>query len=154
MNLEKYKKPDAKTFRRVVSQCGGNLTKVANVFGCSRTAIWMWSKADKEFEDIIKDERKKLFDECLVTARTVAMGVPEYENQYDENGDLVLDDKGKPKKVFVGWRERPDPNMLKYLMTSIAGREGFGLPTDETDGIVQEGVPIKAWILKMNSPEE
>ncbi len=154
MALNFYKKPDAATFRKVVAQCGGNLSKVANVFGCSRTTIWQWSKQDKEFETIIKDERKKLYDELLVVARTVALGVPEYENQYDENGDVVLDEKGKPKKIFVGWRERPDTGMIKYLMGGIAGKEGFGLPEDETDGIVQDGVPIKAWIMKMNSPEE
>lgn len=154
MNNEKQKKPPLNVFRKVVAECGGNLTKVSNVLGCNRSSIWIWSKEDKEFAQVIKDERAKLFDECLVTARTMAMGVPAYENVYDEEGNPVLDKNGKPKKVFAGWQERPDGQMVRYLMSTIGRSEGFGdSPVDETDGTVKQGVPIKAWIMKMNDGE-
>ena len=155
-NESNYKKPDVETFRKVVSQCGGNLTKVSQVFGINRSTIWYWAKADKEFNQVIKDERAKIFDECLVTARTVAMGVPAYETEYDENGDPVIDPKtGKPKKKFVGWVERPDGQMMRYLMSTIGRSEGFGdSPVDESDGTVKNGVPIRVWIEKMNQSEQ
>ena len=155
MNTKPYKKPDADTFRQVVSQCGGNLTKVAKVLKVNRSTISDWSNADTEFKKIIKDERMALFDECVMTARTVAMGVPRYENMVDENGELVLDDKGRPKKVFAGWEERPDGQMLRYMMSTLGRTEGFGeSPVDESDGTVKSGVPIRAWIMKMNDSEK
>ena len=155
MNNEKQKKPDLKTFRKVVAECGGNLTTVANVLGCSRGAIWVWAKEDKEFKQVIKDERAKIFDDCLKTARTVAMGIPAFETVYDDEGNPVLDKNGKPKKVFSGWIERPDGQMMRYLMSTIGRQEGFGeSPVDESDGTVKQGVPIRAWIMKMNDGEE
>lgn len=150
-----YKKPDADTFRMIVQQCGGNLTKVAKILKCSRWIINEWMKADSKFKQIVHDERMALFDECVVTARTVAMGIPIYEEQYDAQGNPILDANGKPKKVFAGWQERPDGQMLRYMMSTLGRKEGFGeSPVDESDGTVKSGVPIRAWIMKMNEGEE
>ena len=155
MNLYNYKKPSLERFRKVVADCGGNLTKVAAVLGVSRSAVSVWTREDKDFKSVVTDERMKLFDECVVTARTVALGVPEYDNQYDQNGDVVLDKNGRPVKVFVGWRERPDGQMLRYMMSTLGRKEGFGeSPVDESDGTVKSGVPIRAWIMKMNEGGE
>ena len=155
MNIGSYKKPKPEVFRKVVAECGGNLSKVAQVCGVSRSTISLWTKEDSEFKAIVHDERMKLFDECVVTARTVAMGVPAYETLMDENGNPVLDKNGKPKKVFAGWVERPDGNMLRYMMSTLGRREGFGeSPVDESDGTVKSGVPIRAWIMKMNEGED
>lgn len=154
MNLVSYKKPTPETFKKVISDCGGNLSKAATVFGVSRSTITKWTKEDKEFASIVKDERMRLFDDCVVTARTVAMGVPAYEDVYDENGEVVLDKNGKPKKRFAGWVERPDGQMLRYMMSTLGRTEGFGeSPVDESDGTVKSGVPIRAWIMKMNEGE-
>ena len=161
MNTERYKKPDLNRFRKVVSLCNGNLTKVANVLGVARSTIWTWTKNDREFANVIKDERGKMFDDCLMTARTLAMGIPAYENVYDENGDIVLDSNGKPKKVFSHWEEHPDAQMLKYLMSKLGKNEGFSdsplavspLDDNESDGTVNNGVPIRVWIEKMNQGE-
>lgn len=155
MSREPYKKPSAEDFRRLVQQCAGNLTKVSKILKVDRSTITEWQRTDAEFKKIVKDERMALFDECVVTARTVAMGIPRYEPQYDENGEPVLDANGKPKRVFVGWEERPDGQMLRYMMSTLGRTEGFGeSPVDESDGTVKSGVPIRAWIMKMNQGEE
>ena len=154
MNTVSYKKPTAEVFKKVVAGCGGNLSKSAQVLGVSRSAISVWTREDREFKAIVHDERMKLFDECVVTARTVAMGVPAYEEMRDENGNIVLDENGKPRKVFAGWVERPDGQMLRYMMSTLGRTEGFGeSPVDESDGTVKSGVPIRAWIMKMNEGE-
>lgn len=141
MNTEKYKKPDADTFRRLVRAKGGNLSKVAEALRCSRVAIWRWMKEDQEFNEIVKDERTQLFDDCLATARTVAMGLPAYE---------MVEENGKQVRRFAGWIERPDANMLRYFMSTLGKMEGFGESPVNEDGTVKEGVSIKAWIVKQN----
>ena len=149
------KKPDAETFRRVCNQCAGNISQVAKILGVNRSTVDDWRKNDSEFRSIIRDERMKMFDECVITARMVALGVKKYDFEYDDEGNVVLDDKGNPKKKMVGWEERPDGNMLRYMMSTLGRTEGFGeSPVDESDGTVKSGVPIRAWIMKMNQGEE
>lgn len=64
----------------------------------------------------MSDERGSLVDECLVSARVLALGIPEK----DENGN------------FVGWRERPDGYMIRYLLSTLGKNEGFGESVDVT----------------------
>ena len=150
MNTEQYKKPTAELFRQLVFNKGGNLTKVAETLRCSRVAIWKWMKADPEFLEIVKEERSRLFDDCLATSRTVAMGLPAYEDVLDENGEPMRDENGKKLRRFAGWIERPDANMLRYFMSTLGKAEGFGENPLNDDGTVKEGVNIKAWIIKQN----
>ena len=147
MNNEPYKKPDLEDFRKVVSDLGGNLSLVAKRFGVSRSTIWYWMKGDPEFNQVVKDERGKLYDECVATSRILAKGIPAYEDVLDDNGEPVRDKNGNKVKKFVGWIERPDPNMLRYFMGSLGAREGFHGVDEDT---VKNGVSIKAWIQKMN----
>jgi hypothetical protein len=147
MNTEPYKKPDLEVFRQVVFDLGGNLTLVSRRFGVSRTTIWNWMKADPEFNQVVKDERGRLYDDCVATARLVAMGIRAFEDVTDDNGNPVFDKDGKRAKKFAGWIERPDANMLRYFMGSLGAREGFHGVDEET---VKNGVPIKAWIKLMN----
>ena len=104
------KKPNIEDFRKAVRKSGGNLTKVAATFKVARKTIYQWAKEDVEFKDAISDERGALVDECLVSARVLALGIPEK----DENGN------------FVGWRERPDGYMIRYLLSTLGRNEGFG----------------------------
>ena len=104
------KKPNIETFRKVLRKFGGNLTKVAATFKVARKTVYEWAKDDSDFKDAISDERGSLVDECLVSARVLALGIPEK----DENGN------------FVGWRDRPDGNMLRYLLSTLGRNEGFG----------------------------
>ena len=150
MNLEEYKKPTLEQFRTLVIQKSGNLTNVAAAFNVSRSTISRWMKADPAFREVVKDERSKIFDESVATSRILAMGIPAYEDVLDEQGNPVLDRNGKKVRKFAGWIERPDPNMLRYFMSTLGRDEGFGEDPVEEDGTVKSGVNIKAWILKQN----
>ena len=79
------KKPNIEDFRKIVRKSGGNLTKVASTFKVARKTIYQWAKEDSDFKDAISDERGSLVDECLVSARVLALGIPEK----DENGNFV-----------------------------------------------------------------
>ena len=119
------KKPNIEDFRKVVRKSGGNLTKVAATFN-------QWAKEDSEFKDAISDERGALVDECLVSARVLALGIPEK----DENGN------------FVGWRERPDGYMIRYLLSTLGRNEGFGEESEDADipTDINHGISIDSWI--------
>ena len=110
------KKPSIGVFREVLRKSGGNLTRVAATFKVARKTIYEWAKDDSNFKDAISDERGSLVDECLFSARILALGIPEK----DENGN------------FVGWRDRPDGNMLRYLLSTLGRSEGFGENIDIT----------------------
>lgn len=104
------KKPKIDVFREVLRKSGGNLTRVAATFKVARKTVYQWAKEDTEFKDAISDERGSLVDECLISARVLALGIPEK----DEDGN------------FIGWRERPDGNMVRYLLSTLGRNEGFG----------------------------
>ena len=103
-------RPSLDEFKDLLRKAGGNLTKAAALVGVTRQTVWGWAKADYEFQDAMKDERKRVFDKCLDVAYAVAMGVP----KVNEN------------KEFVGWEEKPDSNMLRYLLSTLGRDEGFG----------------------------
>ena len=126
------KKPNIEDFRKVVRKSGGNLTKVAATFKVARKTIYQWAKEDSEFKDAISDERGALVDECLVSARVLASGIPEK----DENGN------------FVGWRERPDGYMIRYLLSTLGRNEGFGEESEDADipTDINHGISIDSWI--------
>jgi hypothetical protein len=103
-------RPSLDEFKDLLRKAGGNLTKAAALVGVTRQTVWGWAKSDPEFQDALKDERKRVFDKCLDVAYAVAMGVP----KVNEN------------KEFVGWEEKPDSNMLRYLLSTLGRDEGFG----------------------------
>lgn len=126
-----YKKPSAEEFREVVRMKGGNVSKVAEVFKASRTAVYNWIREDEDFKEALDDERGSLFDSCLVSARLLAIGIP------------AVDDNGQ----FAGWVERPDPNMLRYLISTLGRKEGFGDESEQSvPSNIKRGVPIEKWI--------
>lgn len=126
-----WKKPDISKFREVLRKSGGNLTKVAATFHVTRKTVYDWAKSDTEFKDAITDERGSLVDECLVSARVLALGIPE------------KDEKGN----FIGWRERPDGYMIRYLLSTLGRKEGFGDSMDEDNTLEREnGIDIDKWM--------
>lgn len=106
-------KPTLEAFENAVAKYGGNLTKVAQSFKRSRSHIYHWINEDENFKRAVDDARMTLFDECLATARVVSLGIPEVKD-------------GK----IVGWVERPDSGMLRYLLGSLGRSEGFGERTE------------------------
>lgn len=126
------KKPNIEDFSKILRKSGGNLTKVAATFKVARKTIYQWAKEDTEFKDAISDERGSLVDECLVSARVLALGIPEK----DKDGN------------FVGWRERPDGYMIRYLLSTLGKNEGFGEESEDTDipTDINHGITIDSWI--------
>lgn len=108
-------RPTKEAFQKAVEQYGGNLTKVAKSFSVSRTQVYNWLQDDPELKEIVDDARGSLFDDCLSTARVVALGIPDIQD-------------GK----MVGWVEHPDSGMLRYIMGTLGKREGFGESIDVT----------------------
>lgn len=108
-------KPTKATFQKAVEKYGGNLTKIAKAFKVSRTQVYKWMDERPELKSMLNDARGSLFDDCLSTARVVALGIPDVQD-------------GK----IVGWLERPDGNMLRYLISSLGRQEGFGESLDVT----------------------
>jgi hypothetical protein len=127
------KRPNIGEFREVLRKKGGNITNVAVFFKVSRKTIHEWANKFPEYKDAIQNERGALVDECLVSARILALGIPE------------KDTSGK----FVGWVERPDGSMIRYLLSTLGRKEGFGEGPQVDDDIPpnpKHGVSIDSWI--------
>ena len=59
------------------------------------------------------------------------MGIPEK----DESGN------------FVGWRERPDGYMIRYLLSTLGRNEGFGEESEDANDVHSDkGIDIDKWI--------
>lgn len=112
----RMKRPTIKSFREVLHKTGGNITKAAAAFGVNRGTLYNWMKENEAFMQALKDERGALVDECLVSARILALGIPD------------RDDKGNLK----GWKEKPDQKMVQYLLSTLGRDEGFGERLDLT----------------------
>lgn len=110
-------RPTLKKFTDAVARSGGNLTKVAEMFHVARSTVYSWIRSDARYRDVVEDSRMRLFDECLATARIAALGIPKIKD-------------GK----MVGWTERPDTNLIRYLIGTLGRKEGFGESIDVTSG--------------------
>lgn len=107
-------KPKLETFSKAVMDYNGNLSKVAAAFKVSRGTVYLWLQ-DEEFKAEVDAARDRLYDKCLATAEILANGIPDIQD-------------GK----MVGWLERPDGSMLRYLMGARGKRDGFGENIDVT----------------------
>ena len=106
-------KPTLKRFREVARKCNGNVSVMAAALAVYRSTIYDWMKDDAEFKTVIDDYRGRLFDKCLKTAELLANGVPTIE--LTETGEQ-----------FTGWKVMPDTGMLRYLLSTLGKKEGFG----------------------------
>ena len=104
------KKPSVKEFKTIIEKTGGHISNTAKALGVSRVSVYKWIKEDAKFEEVFKDSRGKMLDECISTARIVALGIPK------------KDAEGK----FAGWEVAPDSYMLRYLIGTLGRNEGFG----------------------------
>lgn len=132
-----YKKPDPETLLKAMKATGGNLTETAAMLGCSRTILYKWLGENDDYAVVLNDSRKRVFDKAFSTAQAVAFGIP-----ITENGKLV------------GWQEHPDPQMLRYFMSTLGRDEGFGeeVVVHHKAG---KGIDIDKWIeLEMQADDE
>lgn len=141
------KKPTLKKFRKICEACNGVISNIALAFGVSRRSLYNWIEEDQEFRDVIDEFKGKLLDECLKSAKVLAKGVPDID----------------PKtRRMVGWKERPDGQMLRYFISTLGRREGYGENIDITsngqtvkpDPIIVQVIHDKVQVLKSNDSEE
>ena len=111
------KKPTLDEFKEVLETVQGNLTYAAKRLGVDRRTVYLWINSDEEFKYALSDSRKACFDDILDSSRRLARGVPR-----------VVDGK------FMGWIERPDAGMAKYLLSTLGRDEGFNENIDITSG--------------------
>lgn len=124
------KRPSLKKFKEVAEACGGTVGKMATALGVYRQTVYKWCAAEPEFQAIIDEYRGKLLDECLRSARVVSIGIP----------------KLNEKNQIVGWIEKPDGYMLRYLISTLGRKEGFGEAIDVTtkgDSIKPDPITIE-----------
>lgn len=108
-------KPKFYRFREAAEATGGNISRIAAIFGVSRTCIYSWMQ-DAKFRAVIDEERGRMVDKLIESARIAAAGIP------------IVTDDGQ----VIGWREKPDTQILKYLLGTFGRREGFGREADFT----------------------
>jgi hypothetical protein len=109
------KKASVEEFAEVFEACRGVISKVAEALGVDRTTIYNWCNKDKRYQAIIDNAKGRLLDDCLRSARMLAIGIPK-----------------DPKDISKGWKEKPDASMLKYLISTLGRREGYGESIDVT----------------------
>lgn len=105
------RKPSLDEFEDAIRKTGGNLSQTAGLLGVTRQTVHNWVREDGEFKSVVQDSRKKLFDQCLDAARIIALGVPHID---PATGHIL------------GWKEKPDGQMLRYLLSTLGRDEGFG----------------------------
>lgn len=113
--------PSIEKFRDVAQTQNGHKTNIACTFGVSRSTLDKWIKDNPEFNAIINDSRMRKVDDCIDRAYQLAVGIPEIDG-----------------KKIVGWKERPDGNMLRYLLSTLGRKEGFGEDSKSEDAFHAE----------------
>ncbi len=108
-------KPKLEKFREAAEKCGGNITKIAKAFNRTRGQVYEWMRKDAEFKAVIDDSRGSMVDDCISIAHILAKGIPDIQD-------------GK----MVGWIERPDASMVRFILSTQGRKEGFGENLDVT----------------------
>lgn len=112
-------KPKLTRFQQVAAEQCGNISKIADAFGVGRASVYRWLLTDEKFKSVIEEQRGRLLDRCIESAALLANGVPSWEES--ANGP-----------IFNGWKVMPDGNMLRYLISTLGRKEGFGESLDVT----------------------
>ena len=110
------KKPSLEQFGAIVESCKGVISRVAEALMVDRTTIYDWCNKDSRFQAVIDNYKGKFLDECLKSGRILALGIPKLD----------------AKKQVIGWKERPDGQMLRYFISTLGRREGYGEQIDVT----------------------
>ena len=116
--MSKFEDIGVETFRKALRLNGGNLSKTAAVLGVSRSRLYSYANEHPDWKEAITDERGNFLDECLASARVLALGIGEFEEEFDP-------ELGKKVRKMVGWRNMPDGNMLRFLIARLGAKEGF-----------------------------
>lgn len=117
--MGKFENISIETLRKTLKATGGNLSKTAEALGVNRTNLYKYAKNNPEWEEAIADSRGNFLDDCLSTARVLALGIGKFEEEFDP-------ELGKKVRKMVGWESMPDTNMLRFLIARLGAKEGFG----------------------------
>ena len=120
--MKRGKNPTFEVFEQAAVAAKGVVSKIADALGVDRRTIYYWCEKDKRFEAIIENYKGKFLDECLRSGRILALGIPK--------------DKDNLKK---GWIQPPDGQMLRYFISTLGRKEGYG----ESIDITSKGESIK-----------
>ena len=132
-----HKQPPIEEIAAALEKTKGHITNTAKLLGVTRATIWRWAKEQPDIAELISEKRKETLDNCISVATMVALGIP------------IRNEKG----ALEGWQERPDPNMLKYLISTLGRDEGFG-ESVELEHKVTKGIDISKWIERETSDTE
>ena len=114
--------PELKKFREAAEACHGNYSRIADAFGVTRQTVYNWCKEDPDFKEVVNDCKMRLFDQALDAARALTVGIP----KIGVNGQLL------------GWIERPDGQMVRYILSTLGKNEGF----TERKELTGDGQPL------------
>ena len=114
-----HKKPKLSDFKAACDATKGDLTKMAVAFNATRRSVRDWCNKDPKFMEALDECRGRSLDECLSRAKMLAMGIPKIK---EKDG----------KKQIVGWIEKPDGYMLRYLIGKLGKDEGYADSLDVT----------------------
>lgn len=128
MPTSPYKRPSLADFKKLCDKFNGNKSNIAKALGVTRQSINSWCAKYPKYAEVIEEYRGRLLDKCLKSAEILALGIAETKR-----------DPATGKEVIVGWKERPDSLMLRYLIGKLGANEGFG----ETVDITSKGESIK-----------
>lgn len=117
------KKPPLDVFEQAVEACKGNIGKIAEGLAVHRCSIYDWCNRDPRYQAVIDNYRGKFLDECLKSGRILALGIPKLDK----------------KNQVIGWTERPDGQMLRYFISTLGKKEGYG----ESIDITSKGESVK-----------
>lgn len=122
------KRPSFEEFSEVCEKFQGNKSNIARALGVTRRVVCYWCAKYPKYAEVVEEQKGRLLDRCLKSAEALALGIPETK----------VDPK-TGKEVRVGWKEKPDGFMLRYLIGTLGRREGFGESLD----ITSKGESIK-----------
>ena len=74
------RKPPLKDFVAAAKATRGTMGKIAEAFGVSRRTVINWCNKDPRFRDAIEEWRGVLLDECIKSARAIAIGIPKLDS--------------------------------------------------------------------------
>lgn len=120
--MRKGKKPSLENFMAVAEATKGTISKMADAFEVDRGTVYNWCAKDPRFNAVIENYKGKFLDECLRSGRVLALGIPK-----------------DPNDLKKGWVSPPDGSMLRYFISTLGKKEGYG----ETLDITSKGESIK-----------
>lgn len=117
--MGKFDNISIEMFRKALQLNGGNLSKAAQALNVSRSQLYKQCEKHEDWKEALDDSRGAFLDDCLSSARVLALGVGEYEEVFDP-------ELGKKVRKMVGWRNMPNSDMLRFLIARLGAKEGFG----------------------------